>query len=742
MPRNRRKLQLETLESRQLLSATAPSTYLPAPEWFAKVPQVEQASPELATVALPRIETISWLGAPAEVKRGEWIIQFDASHTASLAGPADAQSLLDVAGVSVSVDRGLGLPGMILLRTDASATQVESWLSELPYLDFFEPNAISYVNQAPDDPFYADQYALENDGVSPDPLFLPYVEDADMDAEAAWEITTGDASTIVAVVDSGVDYRHEDLNANMWVNPGEIPGNTRDDDGNGFVDDIHGYDFGDDDADPMDFFGHGTAVAGCIGAVGNNGIGVAGINWNVRIMALKTADASGALSDAGTVRAVNYITMMRYRGTNVHVSNHSYGGGPPSAADERTILAHRDADIVYVVSAGNGGADGVGDNNDTLANFPSNYGIDNMIAVAATGPADELVDFSNYGQNKVDLGAPGLQVLTTARRDGYAPISGTSFSSPYTAGVAALVASHAPTANFQEIRQAVLDGVDVVPSLIGKTATGGRLNAHGALLAIEQIKPAVASVSGNELEIVSGDATPSVDDNTDFGAVNVANGRASKSFTLANVGGVPLKLKAVNGIALSGDHASDFLLTPVVDRSITGGTSTQFTLTFDPSASGLRSALVTVQFESTGSYTFAIQGTGLAPPPPWQNPRDKYDVNNDTNVSGLDVLVLINELNRSGPHALPAPGPGSSPPPYYDVSGDGNVSAVDIVQVINLINSRTPSPASVTAAATDSVLTKSTVDRAQDVLFTPAWEQAANDLASGLAKRPSRRGLA
>lgn len=736
MLRNRRKLQLETLESRQLLSATVPTTYLPTPEWFATLPRVDDVDRGFPTVARPPVEVVSWRGQTAEMKRGEWIVQFDPATTARLSGPADAQSLLQADGFSAEVAVGMGLPGMVLIRTNASVSQMENWLGGLPFLDFYEPNTLRQLQQAPDDPLYDRQYALENDGIPKLPDLLPRVEDADMDAEAAWEITTGDASTIVAVVDTGVDYRHEDLNANMWVNPGEIPGNSRDDDGNGFIDDIHGYDFGDDDADPMDFEGHGTAVAGTIGAVGNNGIGVTGINWNVRIMALKVADVAGRFSNLGVIRAVNYITMMANRGTNVHVSNHSYGGGPPSAADERTIIAHREADIVYVVSAGNDGL-----NNDTIPNFPSNYGIDNMIAVAATGPEDELVGFSNYGQFKVDIGAAGLEVLTTSRRDGYAPISGTSFSSPYTAGVAALVKSHAPTANFQEVRQAILQGVDIVPSLVGRTVTGGRLNAYGALRAIEQIKPAVASVLGNEIAIENGDNTPSTGDGTDLGSINAANGQASQTFTLANVGGVPLKLTAANAFVLSGPQAADFRLTPVVNRDITGGTSVEFTLTFDPGAAGLRTALLTVQFDTAGPYSFAIQGTGLAPPPPWQNPRDKYDVNNDIRVSGLDVLVLINEINRSGQHALPPPGPGASPPPYYDVNGDGSISAADIIQVINQINARSAGSGNIRATATDTVLTAA-ADRSMDVLFKPELRDSADDLANGLAKRSTRRGRA
>ncbi len=735
MPRHRRNWNLETLESRQLLSVTPSVGGVPAPEWFAAAPAPVEIS-SLATAALPSLTTLNWRGESVEARRGEWLVQFNDQSVSQMQSALDASRFIADAPFDVRVSQGIGLPGMVLVKSSGSVENTFDWLSGLGNVEFFEPNFTRqlYIEE-PNDPGYEFDYALDNQGFFPNSL-----ADADMDALEAWDITTGDRDTIVAVMDTGVNYLHEDLAANMWVNPGEIPGNERDDDGNGFIDDIHGYDFGERDADPMDEEGHGTAVAGTIGAVGNNGVGTVGVNWTTQIMALKIAAADGSLDSAAIIEAVNYATMMRLRGTNVRVSNHSYGGGPPSEADRTSIEAHRDANILYVAAAGNGGIDGIGDSNDRAPDYPASYPYDNIIAVAATDAADNIASFSNYGINNVDLGAPGVEIMTTMVEGGYGYIDGTSFSSPYTAGVAALVGAHAPTATYSEIRQAILEGVDRIPSMNGKVFTGGRLNARGALEAIERIKPPVALVSGNGVAISDGDLTPQLADNTDFGSVSAANGRKVNTFVLANQGGVPLELSGILGVQISGANAADFRLTAIPADVVPGATTTEFSLTFDPAAPGVRTALVTIEFLSGATYEYAVRGTGLAPPPPWQNPRDKYDVNNDLKVSGLDVLLIVNELNRSGPHPLPTPSPGNSPPPYYDVSGDGSVSAVDIVQIVNFINSRPPgSTATNSIAATDRVLETVTVDRSQDVLFTPVSDLALGELANGLTKRNSRR---
>jgi subtilisin family serine protease len=734
MPHNRRILNVETLERRQLLSASAPS-----PEWFAALPKPAELA--VGPLDRPSMVAIEWKGQETQVRPGEWLVQFNDDALSQMSSVADAQGFLSDAPFSLRVDRGLGLPGMVKVETSASSDEMSAWLGSLSTLATFEPNFVRnlYIEE-PNDPGYEFDYALDNQG-----FFPGSIADADMDVLEAWDITTGDASVVVAVNDTGVNYLHEDLAANMWVNPGEIPGNARDDDGNGFIDDIHGWDFGEQDNDPMDEEGHGTAVAGTIGAVGNNGIGTVGVNWNVQIMALKIALADGSLDSEAIIQADNYTSMMRLRGTNIRASNHSYGGAMGSDLEFAAVNAQRDAGILFVAAAGNDTL-----NNDRNGSFPSNYNLDNVLAVAATDAADALATFSNFGVNTVDVGAPGVEIMTTMVEGGYGYIDGTSFSSPYTAGVAALVSSHATTASYQLVRQAIMDGADRIPSLNGKVFTGGRVNAFNALQRIEELAPAVAEISANGNLILDGDLTPSIDDNTDFGSISAANGRTVHPFTLTNAGGVPLELSEIVAVKITGPNAADFQVSPIPTRVVYGNESTQFSVTFDPLNPGTKSALVTIDFATAGSYSFAIQGVGLAPPPPWQNTRDKYDVNNDGNVSGLDVLVLINELNRNGARELPPIGPGTAPPPYYDVSGDGNLTVIDTLQVVNYINSR---PVAITSApsteGTVSLLkpaAESSVagNHAADLLFSAAWERAADDLATSFgrtARGNGKRGL-
>jgi subtilisin family serine protease/subtilisin-like proprotein convertase family protein len=295
--------------------------------------------------------------------------------------------------------------------------------------------------------------------------------DADIDAFEAWSTTTGSSSTLVAVIDTGIDYTHPDLAANIWVNAGEIVGNGIDDDGNGYVDDIHGYDFVNNDGDPMDDNGHGTHVAGTIGAVGNNGIGVAGVNWNVQIMGLKFlgADGSGYVSDA--VRALDYAV-----DNGASVTNNSWGGGGYSQSLFDAIDRARSVGQIFVAAAGNAAS-----NNDSTAAYPANYNLDNVISVAATDHNDNLASFSNYGASTVDLAAPGVSILSTTPGNNYATYSGTSMATPHVTGVIALLQSQHPEWSSTQIIDQILATVDPVASLQGKTITGGRLNAAAAV---------------------------------------------------------------------------------------------------------------------------------------------------------------------------------------------------------------------------------------------------------------------
>jgi len=300
-------------------------------------------------------------------------------------------------------------------------------------------------------------------------------------ATQAWDVATGSRSVVVAVIDSGIDLAHPDLVANLWTNPGEIAGNGLDDDRNGFVDDVHGWNFAANDANVQDGYGHGTHVAGIIGAVGNNGVGVTGVAWNVSIMPLKFQDDRGVGYTGDAIKAVQYATMMRRDyGVNVVVINASWGGGTGfSSLLETAIRDAGSTGITFVAAAGNSGA-----NNDVATRYPSGYDLPNVIAVGACDSTGSLAGFSDYGATSVDLAAPGTSIYSTLPGGRYGWLAGTSQAAPHVTGAVALLAAARPGISVAEVRTAILGSVDHLPSLTGKVATGGRLNAFASLASL------------------------------------------------------------------------------------------------------------------------------------------------------------------------------------------------------------------------------------------------------------------
>jgi subtilisin family serine protease len=286
----------------------------------------------------------------------------------------------------------------------------------------------------------------------------------------AWKVTTGDSSAngpLIAVIDSGADLDHPDLVGNLWVNAGEIPGDGIDNDGNGVVDDIHGYDGGDDDGSPDDGVGHGTHVAGTIGAVGNNGIGVTGVNQKARLMICKI-DSGGRITTDGAIRAVLYASKM-----GADITNNSWGG---SRLNKATEDAYRASPALHIAAAGNNGAD-----TDRTPFYPMGFDIPNMVAVGATDHNDAKASFSNYGATSVDVTAPGKDILSTKNGGGYHQLSGTSMASPFVAGVTGLIMSAYPDASHAEVKDRLINGSDKVAGLEGKSVSNGRVNAAKAL---------------------------------------------------------------------------------------------------------------------------------------------------------------------------------------------------------------------------------------------------------------------
>ena len=328
-----------------------------------------------------------------------------------------------------------------------------------------QPNFYYSLQATPNDTRFGELYGMQK-----------------ISAPAAWDLTTGSEQTIVAVIDTGIKYTHEDLAANMWKNPGEIAGNGIDDDGNGFIDDVYGYDFFYNDSDPLDENGHGTHVAGTIGAVGNNSLGVVGVNWNVRLMAIKIYSASGSdTTSAMLINAYNYVRMMRERGTNIRVTNNSYGGCNEACSYDQATKDAIDAigstDILQVFAAGNNGQ-----NVESTPFYPGSYTSPSILSVAASDQNDNRAGFSNYGAVSVDVAAPGVNILSTVRTTAnYGTLSGTSMASPHTAGAAALLASYNPNLSAASLKATLMNSVDALPNWNGIVKTGGRINVARAL---------------------------------------------------------------------------------------------------------------------------------------------------------------------------------------------------------------------------------------------------------------------
>jgi subtilisin family serine protease/subtilisin-like proprotein convertase family protein len=413
---------------------------------------------------------------PGEFSSREWIVRLEEAILPHVSTVGQAFALLEIPSETVRAVQGLGQVGLLKIEwTSEHYAQIYlNMLANKGLIAEYEPNGVLSAAVIPNDPLFAEQWGLHNIGGSAG------LADADVDAPEAWDQTVGHSSVVVAVVDSGIDYRHRDLASNIWVNPREIPGNGVDDDGNGFVDDIYGYDFANGDGDPWDDHGHGSHVAGIIGAVGNNGEGIAGVAWQVQLMPLKFLGAGGVGSVADAVRAINYATMMRSRyGVNICAINASWGGSSYSGALEGAIRAAGEAGILFVTAAGNDSR-----NNDLHSQYPANYDLPNVITVAASDRYDRLASFSNFGQQKVHLVAPGVQILSTVPGGGYQQLSGTSMAAPFVSGAVALAAAAAPGASASELRQAVFQGVDRLVGFGSLVATGGRLNARGTLNAL------------------------------------------------------------------------------------------------------------------------------------------------------------------------------------------------------------------------------------------------------------------
>jgi len=420
-------------------------------------------------------------------------------------------------------------------------------------IEYIEPNYIIRLYSMPNDSDFSRLWGLHNVGQTGG------TANADIDAPEAWNMTTG-GSVVCGVIDTGVDYNHPDLAANIWHNPGEIPNNGIDDDGNGYVDDVYGYDFANNDSDPMDDQGHGTHVAGTIAGVGNNGIGITGINWSGKIMALKfmvpTPDGRATGDIINAIRAIQYATQM-----GVKCTNNSWGGYSQSLYD--AIKSAGNSGSLFVAAAGNGGDDHIGDSNDISPSYPASYNLDNVISVCASDHNDKLAAFSNFGATSVDLCAPGVGIPSTLPNKRYVSWDGTSMAAPHVTGAVALLWAAHPELSAAQVKAKLMASVNVKSNLQGSSVTSGRLNLYQTLSNVTQ----------------------------------------AKDFTITNTGQATISSAQVS---LTGQNPTDFKIQQnTCSGSLTPSATCKITVGFTPISSGSKQANLTVD-ATTGQTVTAI----------------------------------------------------------------------------------------------------------------------------------------
>ncbi|MCY1046849.1 S8 family peptidase [Corallococcus sp. bb12-1] len=439
---------------------------------------------------------------------GELLVRFREKDSPS------AMSATSAAWGAKVVHGYTSLPGLRVVRLPPG-TDLERALAAYrldPGVLYAGYNSIYSSNSdVPNDPEFERLWSLRNTGQSGG------LTGADIQAAGAWGVTTGSSDVVLATIDSGIDYTHPDLAANVWTNPAELPGNGIDDDRNGYIDDVHGINaIGTGSGDPMDDGNHGTHVAGILGAVGGNNLGVTGVNWKVKILACKFLDSAGNGVESDALKCLDYFLGLKTRAhhpVNIVATNNSWSCRTRSCnspAMRDAIARHMTAGMLFVAAAGN-----VNANIDVAESWPARHDLPNILAVAATDRKDARWGLSSFGPQTVALGAPGVEILSTVPGGLYRAFSGTSMASPHVTGVAGLLAAQDPTRDWKAIKNLLLAGGQAVPSLANVTLTGRRLRAwgpqgSGALncdrqLLTRRLKPLLSS---SRLTLVVGGSLP------------------------------------------------------------------------------------------------------------------------------------------------------------------------------------------------------------------------------------------
>ena len=403
--------------------------------------------------------------ANPEVIPGEYVVRYKTESNNVLARIQSVGQIIDA----------IPQQNIVVVKmapSQSMLTSVQS-LDRLNGVELVEPNYVYRAARVPNDPELAKLWGMQNTGQKMGKDQKVGVEGVDIGAVAAWDIHTGSRDMVVAVIDTGVDYNNPDLKDNIWVNEAELNGKPGvDDDNNGYVDDVYGYNFAMERPNGMDDHGHGTHCSGTIGASGDNGTDIVGVNWHVRIMAVKFLGADGSGSLVAALKSINYAV-----DNGAKVLSNSWGGGGFSQALLESIQRSNEKGALFIAAAGNDGA-----NNDSRAFYPAGYKVPNILSVAAIDNQGNLARFSNYGRTTVHVAAPGVDVYSTIVGEKKFDFwSGTSMATPHVSGVTALLWSKEPTLTPAEVKERIIKTVVRMPSLSGKIITGGLVNAYNAL---------------------------------------------------------------------------------------------------------------------------------------------------------------------------------------------------------------------------------------------------------------------